>query len=196
MDATNALNITFTADTETVQLSTSPNVGISGNLTTTGTISSGAITSTGDINLTSTATTSPSVTFNSNTAADPGVDMAIRLDTAEGLSFYEPEDTNKVHFKILDDIGVDAPYGYLVNGVRIISSGGIVTAGDVTSTNGSKILAGRYSTGYITTLGSGFSGGGPVLGYAVWPSTSAANSFISSSGAANTSKSSVSTRWK
>ena len=184
MDATNALNITFTADTETVQLSTSPNVGISGNLTTTGTISSGAITSTGDINLTSTATTSPSVTFNSNTAADPGVDMAIRLDTAEGLSFYEPEDTNKVHFKILDDIGVDAPYGYLVNGVRIISSGGIVTADDVTSTNGSKILAGRYSTGYITTLGSGFSDGGPVLGYAVWPSTSAANSFISSSGAA------------
>jgi len=104
-------------------------------------ISTDAITSAGDITLTSTTTSSPSVNFNSSTATDPAVDMAIKL-VGEELHFYEPEDTNKVHFKIYDDTGVDAPFGYWVNGTRMadasrnltvgtISSGAITASGDI-----------------------------------------------------------------
>lgn len=42
-------------------------------------------------------------------------DMAIKA-TPEGLDFYEPEDGNKIHFQILDDLGVNSPYGYQWNG--------------------------------------------------------------------------------
>lgn len=55
-----------------------------------------------------------------------------------------------------------------------------VIAGNTSSVNGSKILAGQYSAaGYLTTLGGAYSSGGPVLGYAVWPSTAASGSFVS-----------------
>lgn len=42
-------------------------------------------------------------------------DMAIKA-TPEGLDFYEPEDGNKIHFQILDDLGVNSPFGYQWNG--------------------------------------------------------------------------------
>ena len=48
-------------------------------------------------------------------------DMAIRA-TPEGLDFIEPEDGNKIQFRILDDIGVDAPFGYQINGTRIFDN--------------------------------------------------------------------------
>jgi len=107
-------------------------------------ISTDAITSAGDITLTSTTTSSPSINFNSSTATDPSIDMAVKL-VGEELHFYEPEDNNKVHFKIYDDTGVDAPFGYWVNGTRMADasrnltvgtiSSGIITATDGTSTN-------------------------------------------------------------
>jgi hypothetical protein len=61
----------------------------------------------------------PEIHFNGT--SDTGVDMAIKA-TPEGLDFYEPEDTNKIHFQILDDAGVNAVYGYKVNGTDVISS--------------------------------------------------------------------------
>jgi hypothetical protein len=61
----------------------------------------------------------PEIHFNGT--SDTGVDMAIKA-TPEGLDFYEPEDTNKIHFQILDDSGVNAVYGYKVNGTDVISS--------------------------------------------------------------------------
>jgi hypothetical protein len=57
---------------------------------------------------------------------------------------------------------------------------GYIVAGNEVSTIGSKILGGYYSTAHIVTLGGEYSSGGPVLGYAVWPSPSAAGSFVSS----------------
>ena len=95
-------------------------------------ISTSGITSSGDITLTSTATSSPSVNFNSSTATDPAVDMAIKL-VGEELHFYEPEDTSKVHFKILDDTGVDAPFGYWVNGTRMADANRNLTVGTISS---------------------------------------------------------------
>lgn len=62
----------------------------------------------------------PQINFNGT--SDGGVDMAIKVDP-ESLIFFEPEDGDKVHFKIMDDTGVDAPYGYWVNGTQVITSG-------------------------------------------------------------------------
>ena len=53
----------------------------------------------------------PEIHFNGT--SDSGVDMAIKA-TPEGLDFYEPEDGNKIHFQILDDTGVNSPFGYKV----------------------------------------------------------------------------------
>lgn len=57
---------------------------------------------------------------------------------------------------------------------------GAITAGSLTSTGGSTILRGYYGSGAITTFGTEYSTGGPVIGYGVTPSTSAADSFVSS----------------
>ena len=48
--------------------------------------------------------------------------MAIRA-TPEGLDFIEPEDGSKIQFRIFDDTGVDSPFGYYINGTRILNQG-------------------------------------------------------------------------
>jgi hypothetical protein len=59
---------------------------------------------------------------------------------------------------------------------------GYIRAGNASSTGGSKILWGNYGDGAITTFGSSYSSGGPVIGYGVSPSTSAEFAFVSSTG--------------
>jgi len=62
---------------------------------------------------------------------------------------------------------------------------GYITAGDQTSTTGgSKILAGDYGDGALATVGSEYSTGAMFLGYGVWPNTTTAAAFTSSTGAA------------
>jgi hypothetical protein len=60
-----------------------------------------------------------------------------------------------------------------------------IKAGSASSTNGSIILQGNYGNGSLTTFGTEYSSGGPSLGYAVYPSSSAAGAFLSASGAAS-----------
>jgi hypothetical protein len=70
-------------------------------------------------------------------------------------------------------IGVTAPTSRLdVNG--------IIVAGNTTTTNGSVILQDQYSLGHLTNFGTNASSGGPVVGYCVYPSSSIANTFVSS----------------
>ena len=57
---------------------------------------------------------------------------------------------------------------------------GYITAGTGVSTSGTTILAGYYTSGHLTVLGTEQSSGGPVLGYAVTPSTSTTGAFLSS----------------
>ena len=57
---------------------------------------------------------------------------------------------------------------------------GFITAGTGTSTGGSILLQGYYGSGALTTFGSMYSSGGPVIGYGVTPSTTADSSFLSS----------------
>jgi len=94
-------------------------------------------TMTGDINLSSTSGTSPAITFNTSSGTDTSVDMAIRA-TGEGLDFYEPEDTNKIHMRIVDDTGVNAVFGLRTGAgdgtARIDASGNLINIGNITVT--------------------------------------------------------------
>ncbi len=56
---------------------------------------------------------------------------------------------------------------------------GIISGGNSASTNGSTILEGYYTTGALSVWGSEYSSGAPVMGYAVYPSSSAVGSFLS-----------------
>ena len=90
--------------------------------------------------------TNPQITFNGS--SDTGVDMAIKA-TPEGLDFYEPEDGDKIHFRVLDDTGVSATYGYQVNGTTVISSGRVLqnVSGNISQfTNDSSYLTSESDT--------------------------------------------------
>jgi hypothetical protein len=90
-------------------------------------------------------------------------------------------DTERMRITSVGDIGV----GTASPQSKFHVSGGYITAGNVSSTAGSKIIGGDYSGAeHITTFGSEFSSGGPVVGYGVWPSTSAALAFVSSASVA------------
>jgi len=59
---------------------------------------------------------------------------------------------------------------------------GIIVAGSNTATEGTTILQDQYSSGHLTNFGTNRSSGGPVIGYAVYPSSTTTNQFISSTG--------------
>jgi hypothetical protein len=59
---------------------------------------------------------------------------------------------------------------------------GYITSGTASSNLGTRVLAGFYTDGALSCWGTEYSSGGPVMGYAVWPSTLAADSFVSASG--------------
>lgn len=86
-------------------------------------------TMTGDLKTTNIqlSSTTPTIWFNGTADGGDGAssDMAIKA-TPEGLDFFEPEDASKIHFQILDDAGVNAPYGYKVGTTQVIDSSGNV----------------------------------------------------------------------
>ena len=59
---------------------------------------------------------------------------------------------------------------------------GYITSGTASSNLGTRVLAGFYTDGALSCWGTEYSSGGPVMGYAVWPSTSASDAFVSASG--------------
>ena len=107
-------------------------------------------TMTGDLNMNYYSSNSRAITFDG--AVDAGIDMAIR-GTAEGLDFYEPEDGNKVHMRIVDDVGVNAIFGIRTgtgDGTVRIDGSGVGTLTGLTMTG--NIAMG---TNKITGLGNG-----------------------------------------
>ena len=76
--------------------------------------------------------------------------------------------------------GNNANFSYTTTNLNVL--GASVTAGTALSTGGSTLLLGYYNNGALTTFGSEFANGGPVLGYGVTPSTSSAGAFVSSTG--------------
>ena len=73
-------------------------------------------------------------------------------------------------------IGTNSPVS------KLEVNGGYITSGSATATAGAKLLAGSYSDGHLTTLGSEYGSGGAVLAYAVWPSTTVGGAFTSATG--------------
>ena len=95
--------------------------------------------------LTLSGVTQPEIKFNGT--SDAGVDFAIRA-TPEGLDFYEPEDSNKIHMQIIDDGGVDAKFGLKIGGTSVLSSGRALS--NVTG----NISMFTNNSGYVTTSGN------------------------------------------
>ena len=60
-----------------------------------------------------------------------------------------------------------------------------ILAGTSSSTNGSIILQDNYTSGNLTSFGTNYSSGAPVIGFAVTPSTTAVDAFLSSTSLAS-----------
>jgi hypothetical protein len=73
--------------------------------------------------------------------------------------------------------------GDTMTGNLTMSGSYIITGNQASTTSGSRLLAGNYSSGALATIGGEYSTGGIFLGYGVWSNTSS-QSFISSSGIA------------
>ena len=86
----------------------------------------------------------PQIDFNGT--SDTGVDMAIKA-TPEGLTFFEPEQANKIHFEIQDDTGVNAPFGYKVGTTTVIGSDAKIDAARIKNVPSSWTDSGLPLTG-------------------------------------------------
>lgn len=91
-------------------------------------------------------TSTPQIYFNGS--SDTSIDMAIKA-TPESLDFYEPEDNNKLHMRIVDDAGVNAVFGFRTG----VNDGTLRIDGSGNLTN-----IGTISSGAITATGSSYFG--------------------------------------
>jgi hypothetical protein len=182
MVITNAMQYTPTSDTLTATninatnlagtLTTAAQTAITSVGTLTGLTVSGTVNAT-TINGPVGAVTPNTGVFTSVTTTSGGqikgyINGPIGANTANSAAFTTVTTTDNV------GIGTASPLSKL--DVR----SGYITAGTGVSTNGSKILGGYYTSGHLSTWGSEYSNGSPMMGYGVWPSTSAASSFVSS----------------
>jgi hypothetical protein len=122
-------------------------------ITAIGTAVNGKLSTTGGT-LTGTLTLSavnPRIDFNGT--SDAGVDMAI-VATPEGLNFIEPEQSDKVQFQILDDSGVNSPYGYKWNGQSLDSR--YASAAQGVNADTAFGWGNHASAGYLTSVPSGY----------------------------------------
>ncbi len=130
---------------------------VDGDLDVTGSFSAGSLSATDTFTITSTGAT-PTLNFNSSSTSDAAVDFAIRAN-GENLEFIEPEQSNKVHFKIIDDGGVSALEGYKYGSsdTLIISGTGDITAQDISSAGSITADSGAIRGNYILGRNTGHS---------------------------------------
>jgi hypothetical protein len=108
----------------------------------------------------------------------PGTTLDVNGNINVGSTLYDRANTNYY----LNPSGNIMPYAANLNGG--VNVNGVVTAGNSASTNGSVVMQGVYGSGALAVWGTERSSGAPVVGYGVSPSTSAAGSFLSSTGVA------------
>jgi hypothetical protein len=109
-------------------------------------------------------------------------DNATYLDGGTGGLFLRTNDA-AVTAMYLDNTG-KVGVGTTSPLTKLDVRSGVVTAGvnhisQNSSTDGTEIIRGYYSAGALTVLGSEWSTGGPVLGYAVKPHTGSVDKFLS-----------------
>ncbi len=76
------------------------------------------------------------------------------------------------------------------NPIQKLDVNGIVRAGSNSSTQGATILIGNYGSGSLTTFGSHYSDGGPVIGYGIVPKVGTVG-YTSSSAIPNLSRTAI-----
>ena len=115
----------------------------------------------GTLKLVETASIASQITF---VDSDTAENFAIKLN-GESLDFLEPEDTNKLHMRIVDDGGVNAPLGFNTganNGIqRISADGDLVNIGYLEATDYLQLGLGttsRQSTDYLYVGGNSLDG--------------------------------------
>lgn len=83
--------------------------------------------------------------------------------------------TEKMRIDTVGNVGIGT-----TSPIQKLEVNGIIRAGNMASTSGSRILNGVYSSGSLTTFGTEYGTGGPVIGYAIYPSSTASSEFLSS----------------
>jgi len=109
---------------------------------------------------------------------NPPTKISFYTNTANGSATERLKITNSGD--VIIGGGADSGETLQITGDEKVN--GKIIAGTANSTNGSEILNGKYTSGALTVLGTEYSTGGPVLGYAVKPSTSASGAFLSATG--------------
>ena len=89
----------------------------------------------------------------------------------------KPSISNKFLLHSSGNVGIGT-----TNPITKLDVRGVITAGSVSSPNGSEILRGFYGNtdGALNVIGSEYSSGGTIIGYGVKPSTAAGAQFYSS----------------
>jgi hypothetical protein len=100
--------------------------------------------------------------------------MWVQTDTSTPL-VLGTNDTERMRITAAGNVGIGTASPYS----KLEVSSGYITAGTDSSTASSKVLGAYYTTGHLTTFGSEQSNGGPVIGYAVWPSVAGPGNFVS-----------------
>ena len=152
--------------------------------------SSGSGSSYSAIKLNNTSFGGARIDFGNSSVADLGSLGLITEDVGSGifndgvLVFNTSEDgTSNERMRIssrgLVGIGATNPL------TKLEVRSGVITAGSVDAPNGAEILRGYYgSNGALVVIGSEYSSGGAVIGYAVKPSTTTTDAFLSSASGA------------
>lgn len=148
-----------------------------------GTISSGPITSSGVINITSADASFIVANFYSN---ETQANLNIGRGASERLNFYVTDSQAYIRYYQDEATTIDHSVNFQIisssSGPNLFKFNSYIESGTGFTVNGSRILAGQYSSGHIATWGGQRSSGGPVMGYGVWPATTGAGlDFVSSS---------------
>jgi hypothetical protein len=100
----------------------------------------------------------------------------IGMTSTGGLNFYDNTDAvSRLFISSAGNLGIGT-----ATPAHKLEVVGIVSAGNASATTGSIILQDTYSAGHLGNIGTMFSSGNFMLGYAVTPSTTNATSFLSS----------------
>ncbi|WP_374029208.1 tail fiber domain-containing protein [Bdellovibrio bacteriovorus] len=103
-----------------------------------------------------------------------------------GPIVFDTNNTEKMRIQADGKVGIgtDTP----AEALHVI---GTVRAGNATATSASLMLVDAYSSGHLTTYGTEYSSGGPLIGYGVY-GAGASNSFLSSTSSAGLTRAALS----